>query len=181
MCAISVLLFGTPFLLISGGIAGSETMWSPLKPGGRDHVNRACVGLPPAVAHAHVLQGQYFWEAFPASSGPTDRTTYMFTYLDASPHRQSLEEVCPISGPAPPTARADLFSVVPRRAGGLVGHPHAPIILEEVHCLLWPFPGRGVVSGPVLRIVCADSSPQYLRAPAEHTHARTRAHTKLLT
>jgi flavin-dependent dehydrogenase len=39
------------------------------------------------------LQGQYFWEAFPASSGPTDRTTYMFTYLDASPHRQSLEEM----------------------------------------------------------------------------------------
>jgi hypothetical protein len=26
---------------------------------------------------------QYFWEAFPAGSGPGDRTTYMFTYLDA--------------------------------------------------------------------------------------------------
>ena len=26
---------------------------------------------------------QYFWEAFPAGSNPTDRTTYMFTYLDA--------------------------------------------------------------------------------------------------
>lgn len=34
---------------------------------------------------------QLFWEAFPAGSGPTDRTTYMFTYLDASPSRPSLE------------------------------------------------------------------------------------------
>ncbi len=30
---------------------------------------------------------QYFWEAFPAGSGPSDRTTYMFTYLDAEPGR----------------------------------------------------------------------------------------------
>jgi hypothetical protein len=33
---------------------------------------------------------QLFWEAFPAGSGPTDRTTYMFTYLDAEPDRPSL-------------------------------------------------------------------------------------------
>ena len=33
-------------------------------------------------------QCQYFWEAFPARDG---RTTYMFTYLDANPHRPSLE------------------------------------------------------------------------------------------
>jgi hypothetical protein len=26
---------------------------------------------------------QIFWEAFPAGSGPTDRTTYMFSYMDA--------------------------------------------------------------------------------------------------
>ena len=32
---------------------------------------------------------QLFWEAFPAGSGPNDRTTYMFTYLDASPERPS--------------------------------------------------------------------------------------------
>ena len=32
---------------------------------------------------------QLFWEAFPAGSGPTDRTTYMFTYLDASSERPS--------------------------------------------------------------------------------------------
>jgi hypothetical protein len=34
------------------------------------------------------FQGQYFWEAFPAGSGPVDRTTYMFTYMvrgDTSP------------------------------------------------------------------------------------------------
>ena len=36
---------------------------------------------------------QYFWEAFPAASHPTDRTTYMFTYLDAHPDRPSLEQV----------------------------------------------------------------------------------------
>eukprot|EP00953_Heterococcus_sp_UTEX-ZZ885_P013001 7435-Heterococcus_DN1.PRE.2 len=33
---------------------------------------------------------QYFWEAFPAGSGPADRTTYMFQYLDADPARPSL-------------------------------------------------------------------------------------------
>lgn len=32
-------------------------------------------------------QCQYFWEAFPAKDG---RTTYLFTYLDAHPHRISL-------------------------------------------------------------------------------------------
>lgn len=26
---------------------------------------------------------QYFWEAFPAGTGPTCRTTYMFAYMDA--------------------------------------------------------------------------------------------------
>lgn len=31
--------------------------------------------------------GQYFWEAFPAGSGPADRTTYLFTYIDADPRR----------------------------------------------------------------------------------------------
>ncbi|MDF5721850.1 MAG: FAD-binding oxidoreductase [Rhizonema sp. PD37] len=33
-------------------------------------------------------QCQYFWEAFPARDG---RTTYLFTYMDAHPHRISLE------------------------------------------------------------------------------------------
>lgn len=41
-------------------------------------------------------QHQYFWEAFPARFNPgepqpTGRTTYMFTYLDATPQRPSLE------------------------------------------------------------------------------------------
>ena len=35
-------------------------------------------------------QCQYFWEAFPAKDG---RTTYMFTYMDTHPQRQSLEEL----------------------------------------------------------------------------------------
>lgn len=33
---------------------------------------------------------QYFWEAFPAGSGETDRTTYLFTYLDAKRQRPSI-------------------------------------------------------------------------------------------
>ena len=33
---------------------------------------------------------QHFWEAFPSGSGPRDRTTYMFTYIDALPCRPSL-------------------------------------------------------------------------------------------
>lgn len=32
---------------------------------------------------------QMFWEAFPAGSGPRDRTTYMFSYMDASVSRPS--------------------------------------------------------------------------------------------
>lgn len=36
---------------------------------------------------------QYFWEAFPAGSGPTDRTTYMFTYVDADQSRSSLVDM----------------------------------------------------------------------------------------
>lgn len=36
---------------------------------------------------------QYFWEAFPAGTGPRDRTTYLFTYVDATPQRPSLENL----------------------------------------------------------------------------------------
>ncbi|KAG5188184.1 hypothetical protein JKP88DRAFT_193455, partial [Tribonema minus] len=36
---------------------------------------------------------QYFWEAFPAGSGPGDRTIYMFQYLDADPKRPSLSNM----------------------------------------------------------------------------------------
>ncbi|GAV72160.1 Lycopene_cycl domain-containing protein [Cephalotus follicularis] len=36
---------------------------------------------------------QYFWEAFPAGSGPMDRTTYMFTYVEAQPKSPKLEEL----------------------------------------------------------------------------------------
>ena len=41
-------------------------------------------------ADAPVPDVQYFWEAFPAGSGRGDRTTYMFTYIDADPTRCSL-------------------------------------------------------------------------------------------
>ncbi|XP_057954523.1 uncharacterized protein LOC131148671 [Malania oleifera] len=36
---------------------------------------------------------QYFWEAFPAGSGPVDRTTYMFTYVDPKPGCPKLEDL----------------------------------------------------------------------------------------
>eukprot|EP00931_Biecheleriopsis_adriatica_P024467 TRINITY_DN15238_c0_g1_i1.p1 TRINITY_DN15238_c0_g1~~TRINITY_DN15238_c0_g1_i1.p1 ORF type:complete len:718 (-),score=152.99 TRINITY_DN15238_c0_g1_i1:133-2259(-) len=35
---------------------------------------------------------QYYWEAFPAGSGLTDRTTYLFTYMDAEAERPSIEQ-----------------------------------------------------------------------------------------
>ena len=38
-------------------------------------------------------QLQYFWEAFPAGTGPTERTTYLFTYMDASKERPSIGEI----------------------------------------------------------------------------------------
>ncbi|KAF3332129.1 Lycopene cyclase protein [Carex littledalei] len=36
---------------------------------------------------------QYFWEAFPAGSGPLDRTTYMFTYVDPQGAGPALEDL----------------------------------------------------------------------------------------
>ena len=38
-------------------------------------------------------QLQYFWEAFPSGSGKSDRTTYLFTYMDAKPERPSISEI----------------------------------------------------------------------------------------
>ncbi|KAA8524733.1 hypothetical protein F0562_011156 [Nyssa sinensis] len=38
-------------------------------------------------------EAQYFWEAFPAGSGPMDRTIYMFTYVDPQPGCPKLEEL----------------------------------------------------------------------------------------
>uniref|UniRef100_A0A2N9GJU7 Lycopene beta-cyclase n=1 Tax=Fagus sylvatica TaxID=28930 RepID=A0A2N9GJU7_FAGSY len=38
-------------------------------------------------------EAQYFWEAFPSGSGPMDRTTYMFTYVDPQPESPKLEEL----------------------------------------------------------------------------------------
>lgn len=42
---------------------------------------------------ANMPRVQYFWEAFPAGSGPADRTTYMFTYVDADQSRSSLVDM----------------------------------------------------------------------------------------
>lgn len=43
--------------------------------------------------NAAVSDVQYFWEAFPSGSNPSDRTTYMFAYLDAAPYRPSLVDM----------------------------------------------------------------------------------------
>ena len=36
---------------------------------------------------------QYFWEAFPASASPTQRTTYLFTYMSPQPERPSVLDI----------------------------------------------------------------------------------------
>eukprot|EP01039_Chlorochromonas_danica_P003675 gene3675-4021_t len=36
---------------------------------------------------------QYFWEAFPSGSGPQDRTTYLFAYMDAEASRPGVEDM----------------------------------------------------------------------------------------
>ena len=36
---------------------------------------------------------QYFWEAFPASASNTQRTTYLFTYMDLDPKRPSVLDI----------------------------------------------------------------------------------------
>ncbi|XP_020212477.1 uncharacterized protein LOC109797007 [Cajanus cajan] len=38
-------------------------------------------------------KAQLFWEAFPAGSGPFDRTTYMFTYVEPQPGSPKLEDL----------------------------------------------------------------------------------------
>mmetsp|Transcript_67224 Transcript_67224/g.217237 ORF Transcript_67224/g.217237 Transcript_67224/m.217237 type:complete len:711 (+) Transcript_67224:196-2328(+) len=35
---------------------------------------------------------QYYWEAFPTGAGETERTTYLFTYMDAAAERPSVEQ-----------------------------------------------------------------------------------------
>lgn len=52
--------------------------------------------MPTRSQDAAVPNVQYFWEAFPSGSGPTDRTTYLFTYIDADPRRCCVC-LCPLS------------------------------------------------------------------------------------
>lgn len=55
-------------------------------------------------------QMQYFWEAFPTGSDPTDRTTYLFTYIDAKKERPSVAEIFD-----------DYWELLPRYQGMAVG------------------------------------------------------------
>ena len=43
--------------------------------------------MPTQGPEAPIPNVQYFWEAFPSGSGSSDRTTYLFTYIDADPSR----------------------------------------------------------------------------------------------
>ncbi|CAA6661411.1 unnamed protein product [Spirodela intermedia] len=58
---------------------------------------------------------QYFWEAFPAGSGSTDRTTYMFTYVDAQPGCPKVEDLL-----------EDYWNLMPEYQG---------VVLEELEVL----------------------------------------------
>jgi hypothetical protein len=49
--------------------------------------------LPIQPGQTRASQTQYFWEAFPTGSGPTDRTTYLFTYMEAEPERPCVSDV----------------------------------------------------------------------------------------
>ena len=44
-------------------------------------------------AGAEACATQYFWEAFPASASATQRTTYLFTYMDLDPRRPSVLDI----------------------------------------------------------------------------------------
>ena len=54
---------------------------------------RGGAGAAAAGAAARDVRKQYYWEAFPAGSGEGDRTTYLFTYLDAAPERLPVEQM----------------------------------------------------------------------------------------
>ncbi|KAI5683277.1 hypothetical protein M9H77_04505 [Catharanthus roseus] len=58
-----------------------------------NNVNSDIIYSSASVKEVGETNAQYFWEAFPAGSGPTDRTTYMFTYVDPQPGCPKLEEL----------------------------------------------------------------------------------------
>ncbi|WVY89894.1 hypothetical protein V8G54_035408 [Vigna mungo] len=58
-------------------------------------------------------KAQLFWEAFPAGSGPLDRTTYMFTYVEPQPGSPKLEELLEEYWDLMPEYQATLGSPLP--------------------------------------------------------------------
>ncbi|XP_074312008.1 uncharacterized protein LOC141647636 isoform X2 [Silene latifolia] len=61
--------------------------------GFRNNITSDVIYSSSAVKHIGQSDVQLFWEAFPAGSGPSDRTTYMFTYVDPQPGCPTLEEL----------------------------------------------------------------------------------------
>ncbi|MEM6501271.1 MAG: FAD-binding oxidoreductase [Cyanobacteria bacterium P01_C01_bin.89] len=89
---------------------------------------------------------QYFWEAFPASSG---RTTYMFTYVDASRDRPTLKQLF-----------ADYYDQMPAYQG-LEGNPDALWrSLEVKRALFGMFPSykNSPLSAPCDRLIFVGDS-----------------------
>ena len=66
---------------------------------------------------------QYFWEAFPAGSDPSDRTTYLFTYMDAVEERPSIMDII-----------EDYWTLLPRYQGKTIDD------LEVIRILYGMFP-----------------------------------------
>ncbi|EYU43126.1 hypothetical protein ABFS82_08G116600 [Erythranthe guttata] len=61
--------------------------------GFKDNITSDVIFSSASVKSVGKSVAQYFWEAFPAGSGPLERTTYMFTYLNPEPGCPLLEEL----------------------------------------------------------------------------------------
>lgn len=85
-------------------VGTSARGFAPEKNTTGDVIYTAGPSAPPVTtSHAGLHNLQTFWEAFPAGSGPGDRTTYMFSYMDAHHEgRPSLEEMLDIYWEAMP-------------------------------------------------------------------------------
>ncbi|XP_047310548.1 uncharacterized protein LOC124914110 isoform X2 [Impatiens glandulifera] len=61
--------------------------------GFQDNSTSDVIFSSPSAKNVAQSKVHYFWEAFPSGSGPLDRTTYMFTYVDPQPGSPKLEDL----------------------------------------------------------------------------------------
>ena len=124
--------------------------------------------MPTRGEDAAVPNVQYFWEAFPSGSGPTDRTTYLFTYIDADPSRcrvrLALASICMQGFPGIPyvmnvkplgLAVSLLLGSAAAADEGilLLPRPSLEALLEEYWDLMPEYQGVKLESLEVLRIL----------------------------